>query len=377
MAKELRVIDVTTPSVLHEPLVRALNGSGPAVFPVDGSREIAPPARIPNDAVLVVQTSGSTSHPKRVWHTRASLLAAARQVQEELGEPGVWWMALPAHYIAGVMVYVRAFASGGGVISKGPDENIVSALLDFQKRNLAEGSSAPRYTSMVPRQLADLITAAEDDQEVLAALRGFSRILVGGQRVPELLFVRAEELGISVTRTYGSAETAGGCVWDGMPLSDTEADVIDGRLAIAGPLLAGGYVDDSKRTNDSFITRGTKRWYLTDDLGTIGGGVIRVTGRVDRVIISGGIKVNLDEVEAFIQSKYPGSSLVTAAVADDDWGESIAVVADVEFSENNLPEVVANQFGPAARISRLKTVPDLPRLSSGKPDRQAISRLLG
>ena len=122
MPKELVVIDVKTPSALHEPLVRALNGSGPAVFPVDGLREITPPARIPNDAVLVVQTSGSTSHPKRVWHTRTSLLAAAGQVQEELGEPGVWWMALPAHYIAGAMVYVRAIASGGEVVTKGPDE---------------------------------------------------------------------------------------------------------------------------------------------------------------------------------------------------------------------------------------------------------------
>ena len=255
-------------------------------------------------------------------------------------------------------------------------KDTVSALLDFQKLKLAKGSSPPRYTSLVPKQLSDLIIASEDDQEVLSALRGFSRILVGGQRVPEHLIVRAKELGISVTRTYGSAETAGGCVWDGAPLSDTEVDVIDGRLAISGPMLAGGYVDDSKRTNDSFITRGTKRWYLTDDLGTIDGGVVRVTGRVDRVIISGGIKVNLDEVEAFLQSKYPGSSLVTAAVAEDDWGESIAVVVDAEFSENNLREAVLNQFGLAARVTRLVTVPELPRLSSGKPDRQAISRLL-
>jgi O-succinylbenzoic acid--CoA ligase len=376
VARELLVVDVTDPKALIQPLTEALDGSGPAVFPVLGSGPPDCPAQVDDDVVLVVETSGSTATPKRVWHTRDSLLAAANQSQHALGEPGVWWLALPAHYIAGVMVMVRAIVSRGELVVKAPEQNVAEGLIAFDCEAKTLSRDLPRYTSLVPKQLADLLDAAEDHSEAREALAGFARILVGGQRVPEALVSRAAALGVTVTKTYGSAETAGGCVWDGKPLRDTGVDVVDDRIALSGPMVAGGYVDNVELTNEHFIERGGIRWFVTDDTGHIDDGVLNVTGRADRVIISGGVKVNLDEVEAFLHEAHPDISLATAKCADATWGEAITVVADKPLGYEAVKESVSSQFGPAARVIHIITVESFPFLASGKIDRHAISHLV-
>ena len=376
MTRELLVVDVTNPGALFGPLAQALDGSGPAVFPVIGSHPPDHPAHVDDDVVLVVETSGSTAKPKRVWHTAESLIAAATQSQEALGAAGLWWLALPAHYIAGVMVMVRALVGGTAVIVKPPHQDLTEALGDFHRDARSRETNHPRYTSLVPKQLSDLVDVAERDEEAREALAGFSRILVGGQRVPEDLVARAKALGVSVTKTYGSAETAGGCVWDGRPLADTTIDIVDSRVALSGPMLAGGYLGDDQRTREHFIEKNATRWFLTDDVGFLDGGVLTVNGRADRVIISGGVKVNLDEVEASLQATFPDLTLATARVVDATWGEAIAIVAEGVLSEDAARELVLKHFGPAARVVRVIQTERVPLLSSGKIDRLAIDALV-
>src|SRR5690606_23493026 len=113
-----------------------------------------------------------------------------------------------------------------------------------------------------------------------------------GQALPEPLRERAADLGIRLVRTYGSSETSGGCVYDGVPLDGVGVRVVDGQLQIAGPQLADGYLGDEALTARAFIRdEHGIRWYRTGDLGLLEDGAVRVHGRADNVIVSGGINV--------------------------------------------------------------------------------------
>ncbi len=109
-----------------------------------------------------------------------------------------------------------------------------------------------------------------------------------------------------IVRTYGSTETSGGCVYDGVPLDGVELAIVDDEVRISGPTLADGYLGDPERTAAIFPADadGT-RWYRTGDGGELAGGVLRITGRLDNVIVSGGVNVSLDRVEAAVRG-IPG-----------------------------------------------------------------------
>jgi len=391
VARELRVVEVSDPNSLIGPLRDALAGYGPAVFPYVGSTPKGLPEQVDDQVALVVETSGSTATPKRVWHTAESLQAASAQSMSALGAPGVWWLALPAHYIAGVMVIVRALEPAGKLQAKDHTVPISDGLRAFHKSALDDYPGIPRYTSLVPKQLSDLLDAAESDLELRDALAGFERILVGGQSVPDELVDRAHPLGVRVTKTYGSAETAGGCVWDGVPLGDTEVDIVDGAVALSGPMLAGGYLGDPTRTKKRFVVRGNRTWYLADDEGAIVDGVLQVSGRMDRTIISGGLKVNLDELEDTLHGVFPGCEWVAVGVTDTTWGEVPVVVGapsgvkkgtvegeqvvseDVVLSLKQVQEAISHKFGRHAVPRQLVMLDAIPRLPSGKVDRRAVA----
>jgi len=285
-------------------------------------------------------------------------------------------LALPAHYIAGVQVLVRSIASGTEPVVLPPghfDPAVFTAH--------AELLTAPlRFTSLVPVQLARLVDAAADDQKVLAVLRRFTGILVGGQAVPTELVDRAARLGVRVLRTYGSSETAGGCVYDGVPIGNTVLREVDGELLISGSVLAEGYLGDAELTADRFIEQHGVRWYRTGDLGSVAAdGRVTVTGRADNVIISGGEKVSLDAVERVVRT-LPGFTEAVVLPADDAaWGQVPVLVVAAEQAPELEPVrcAVAAQLGRAARPVRIVTVAAIPLLASGKPDRQALRSIIG
>lgn len=427
--KPLLQVPVTDVAALRARFAAALDG-GPAVWPVPAApAPVAPPARSrrvipvpPSDAAataslggdgitrevgglgdvgevgevgevdegvaVVVETSGSTAAPKRVLLSASALRASAEASAAALGGHGRWVLALPAHYVAGVQVLVRGIVAGTPPVAMPPDEPFTAeGFADATMRLMRLRDALPRYTSLVPVQLARVVEAAEDEPSGHLArnLAFYAAILVGGQRVDPALVERAGAFGARVVRTYGSSETAGGCVYDGRPLPGVLARAVDGELQLGGPTLADGYLDDPERTAAAFSTDadGT-RWYRTGDLGSVGDdGTLRVTGRADDVIASGGVKVVLGEVEWAVQ-RVPGfADAVAVAVPDPEWGERVAIVtASPAPSGSDALEALrtatdAAGLPPAARPVRVVTAPagDLPRLASGKPDRVAASAL--
>lgn len=391
--KPLLQVPVTDVAALRARLADALDG-GPAVWPVPAPApvsDIRPAASEVGDGVaVVVETSGSTAAPKRVLLSAAALRASAEASAAALGGHGRWVLALPAHYVAGVQVLVRGIVAGTPPVALPPGEPFTAeAFADATMRLMRLRDARPRYTSLVPVQLARVVEAAEADPSGHLArdLALYAAILVGGQRVDPALVERAAAFGARVVRTYGSSETAGGCVYDGRPLPGVLAREVDGELQLGGPTLADGYLDDPDRTAAAFETdaRGI-RWYRTGDLGSIGDdGVLRVTGRSDDVITSGGVKVVLGEVERAVHAVPGFADAVVVRVGDARWGERPAVVAiragAAEASAALAALAAATDaagLGPAARPVRIELVDRVPVLPSGKPDRRALeARLRG
>jgi len=356
----------------------ALHGAGPALG-LGLVHDL--PAEVRSGAAVVVTTSGSTGIPKSVILSRDALTAGALATAERIGD-GAWLLALPATYVAGMQVLVRSIVADrepawlSGAFT--PQAFSAAALMMV---STDRGERVPTYTSLVPAQISKLLDAAADDSTVLTALRSFETILVGGQAIPAATLERAQQAGVRIVRTYGSTETSGGCVYDGVPLRGVAVRITDGEVRVAGPTLADGYLGDSAATEAAFVHDDAGvRWYRTGDAGVIEDDVLRVRGRIDNVIVSGGINVSLDRVERIVRT-IPGlESAVVVGVPDERWGEaSVVVVARGEAlrrsESTQLAEAriaVAEAIGAHARPTRLVLVDDLATLPSGKPDRETI-----
>lgn len=356
----------------------ALHGAGPALG-LGMVHDL--PAEVRAGTAVVVTTSGSTGVPKSVILSRGALIASALATADRIGD-GAWLLALPATYVAGLQVLVRSIVADrepAWLTGAFTPQAFAAAALTMLSTD--RGERVPTYTSLVPAQLSKLLDAAAHDDSVLAALRSFETILVGGQAIPAATLERAQDAGARVVRTYGSTETSGGCVYDGRPLRGVRVRVVDGEVRVAGPTLADGYLGDPAATEAAFPrdADGT-RWYRTGDAGIIEDDLLRLRGRIDNVIVSGGINVSLDRVERIVRSIAGLESAVVVGVADDRWGEAAVVVVPrgeaLRRSESvQLEEArtaVAEEIGAHARPTRLVLVDDLATLPSGKPDREAI-----
>jgi O-succinylbenzoic acid--CoA ligase len=274
-------------------------------------------------------------------------------------------LALPTHYIAGLNVLARSLAAETEPVTVVGEHFTASGFVDAVGRM----SLPERYTALVPAQLATLL----DDSSATDALAEFSAVLVGGQATPRALLERATAAGIRVRRSYGSSETSGGCVYDGVPIGTTTVQVVDGEIWLGGPGLAEGYLGDPELTAERFVTDAGLRWFRTADGGSFDAGMLTVTGRRDEVLISGGVKVALSSVEQVLREQPGLHDAVVVAVPDERWGEvPVAVTASPSFDADAATAAVAAELGAPARPARVLTLAALPLLSSGKVDRLAV-----
>ncbi len=319
---------------------------------------------------LIVETSGSTAAPKRVALGPDALRASALATSDAIGT-GNWVLTLPLNYIAGIMVVVRSLVDQTQLVDLRAEP--------FDAQTFANAVSqlpgGTWLTALVPTQLARLVELAERDDTAARALSWFSAILVGGQAIPAKLVERATRLGARVVRTYGSAETAGGVVYDGLPIGDTSIRTdSDGVLQISGSSLASGYLDDSERTEASFFTDPDgQRWFQTSDRAEITDGTLTIFGRTDDIIVTGGVKVSLADIDRVLE-QFPGNARATW-FADEEWGQVPGVISDVELNLDTVRAQIENELGKSARPYRLITVDHLPVLTSGKSDRQALHEI--
>jgi len=223
----------------------------------------------------------------------------------------------------------------------------------------------------VPTQLHRML----DQPDEVAALRTFPTVLLGGGPVDDGLRARAAGAGVRVVATYGSSETAGGCVYDGYALDGVALAIgRGGRIRIGGPTLFDGYEGDPELTA-SVLEDG---WFLTSDAGRLDeDGRLHVLGRLDDVVVSGGVNVPTPAVAARLRA-HPG---VVAAevlgVPDEEWGHRVVafVVAPGGLSLEEARAWVGAAHPRSWAPRRLLVLDEIPLLDSGKPDRLRLREM--
>lgn len=370
----------------------ALSGAGPALAPHPDDRPPNPAAgpgaplgHGEDDAhdptAVVLSTSGSTGDPKAALLPASALLAGAAATHDRLGGPGVWVLAVPAHTVAGVMVCVRAMTTGtrpavceltGGF----RPEAFAAAVATAQQAARTSGGRV--YTALVPTQVARLLDAGG---RPLASLASLDAVLVGGGPVPARVLHRAGEAGAALIATYGTSETAGGCVYDGRPLDGVQVDVTgEGLLRVSGDVVARGY--RSHPGHPAFaVTGGGRRSFTTDDLGRVDGGVVEVLGRADDVLVSGGYKIAPHVVADALRAVPGVADAAVVGVPDDEWGQRVCAAVVLERpgaaegpGASEIRADVSRALGRWAAPD-VRVVAELPMLSAGKVDRQALRAL--
>jgi O-succinylbenzoic acid--CoA ligase len=396
-----------------------------------------PPTSLPDDftdTALVVPTSGSTGIAKAVALTRTALQASQDATalffaREIAGDPdvrgafpgsdghGFWLPLLPPTHIAGIQVLARAVRTAqvhGRDRVPLPDP-LPDLSTHFEAAAFTRAASPaleqasvlglPAFTSLVPTQLRRILEdPTADGARARSQLGRFAAVLVGGAATSLDLLARARGSGIRIRTTYGSSETAGGCVYDRRPLPGVDLQNTDpdpdgvGRLRVHSPTLAIGYLN-ADGSGDRFGPEREERGigpagpgFLTSDLARIDDGELTIIGRADDVIITGGRKVVPQDVERAIERSPMVRELVADAVVvgvpDAEWGTrvdalvvpSLVPAVPAVPTAAALPSVVraALRTGPlpSYMVPRaIHVVPDLPRLGIGKVDRAAAAMI--
>jgi O-succinylbenzoic acid--CoA ligase len=365
-------VDGSTTAVdgLVAALRHALAG-GPAVLPV-GPGESGVAGDPGEGAAVVIATSGSTGTAKHVVLSARALHASARATAERLGGPARWLLALPAHHVAGVQVVVRSLLAGTPPV-------VQDLRAGFRPETFAAATRAlgteRRCTSLVPTQLGRILDAGG---AALDALRGYSAVLVGGAALAPQLHERALAAGVAVVTTYGMSETAGGCVYDGVPLDGVRVELEEGgRIRLGGPTLADRYLGDPELTAAAFA----EGWFRTGDLGRWRAGRLEVLGRADDMIVTGGEKVAPAAVETVLAAQDGVAAACVVGVPDPEWGQVVAAAVVVDGTldaalAERLRAAVRAALGRAAVPRVLRAVPRIPLRGIGKPDRIATARLI-
>ncbi|PSL00120.1 O-succinylbenzoic acid--CoA ligase [Murinocardiopsis flavida] len=383
--RPLQAVSGLTGPHLTELLARALDGSGPALLPIaehtpqplvralidtlrpsslrtpDGVTPLPHAEGVADDTALVIATSGSTGTPKGAELAAAALLASSRASTARIGAAAgqTWWCVLPTAHISGLQVILRALATGGDVV--------------FDPFDTPPGGYP--HVSLVPTQLRRLLAAGAD-------LSAYASILLGGAPADDALLEQARGAGGRVVTTYGMSETCGGCVYDGRPLDGVTADTDpEGRILLSGPVLFSGYRLRPDLTRHHLVADGDGRtWFRTGDLGGFGtDGRLRIRGRLDDVINTGGHKVVPGEVASVLAALDSVAEAVVVGRADPEWGTRVtAVVVPADPADpptlDRIRAHVRAHLPAHAAPRELDLRAALPLLDSGKPDLAALRR---
>ncbi len=345
-------------------LTAALHGGPPLLLGEVAADRLARSGEV----ALVLTTSGSSTGAGRpVGLTAAALRASAAATAERLAGPGQWLLTLPADHVAGVQVLARSVLAGTTPVRTpaGP----------FRPEALAAGiarmrTDVPRYVSLVPTQLVRVLRS----EPAVEALRSCAAVLVGGAALSTAVLTQARQAGIRVVTTYGMTETCGGCVYDGVPLRGTQVRIGEaGRVLLAGPMLAVGYLDDGEQP---FVEADGQRWLATGDAGSLTEGVLTVIGRIDDVILTGGVNVHPAAVESALAAAPEVAEVCVVGVADAEWGELVtAVVVPAPGATVSLADLRARTGGGPQAPRALVEVPALPLRGPGKTDRRRTAEV--
>ena len=310
---------------------------------------------------MEVKTSGSTGVPKRISIDKVRMRASARITCDflDLKQGDTALLCMPLDFIAGKMMVVRAIERGLELLSVEPSSHPLSST------NMANIGDPPSidFAAMVPLQVWNTLQVPEE-REALCRIR---HLIIGGGAISQALEQELRTLPINVWSSYGMTETLSHIALrritedyytplPGITLSQDQ----DGCLIIDAPHLC----PERLFTND--IAR------LTDDKS------FQIIGRRDNTVCSGGIKIQIEEVEAWLHSIGHDDVMVTYQ-DDTALGQALVYLTTADISTDSLRQHLPDHT-PSAKYwlpKRIIKVASLPITPTGKPDRARARRLTG
>lgn len=338
-------IDQRLPQAAKDSLIKQFKPS--VVIDSTGtSVEVSDSEPIQHNDALVIATSGTTGAPKGVVHTHDSIrsLLAMSQSRLHTSSSTHWLLCLPVSHVAGFSIVARSIVLGNPI-------TVLSKFDEVEVKNAALAGAT--HVSLVPTTL----------QRIDPTL--FNTILLGGAAAPQ-------NLPNNVVTTYGMTETFGGIAYNGKPLDGVELRINNECIELKSPSLFRSY--RGLNTNDS-----TGGWFKTGDSGTFDHDHIRVLGRRDDMIITGGENVWPHAVEEVIAT-FPGiMQVVVSGIEDEQWGQRVVawIVSSREVTPtlDNIRQHVKTQLPSFCAPAEVRVVKEIPMTSLGKVDLQVLKKL--
>ncbi len=318
---------------------------------------------------LLVCTSGSTGNPKAVEISAAALLSATKLVNAKFENPASWLLAINPAFIGGAMVIARAITQDQKW-EYGLDENgkfSPEIFAGIAQTFIAQNGRV--RTSLVAAQLSALIA-----QDHINLLKKFDAILVGGGQMSPEVYKNLKDAGVNLIRTYGMTETCGGVVWDGKALDNVNIRIENpanggaGRISINSPSNATCYHGNSEGIKQLNEITFNNHWIMTQDIGTYENTTLKVIGRSDDIVISGGVNVSVHAIENVLRDQPGVEDAVVFAMPDETWGTIVAAVIVGNADLLVLQDAVEKELGSPAKPRIIKFTHELPLLPNGKID---------
>lgn len=333
---------------------------------------------------LFIATSGTQGEPKAVMLSGANLeagtLASNRLLPLSAGD--AWLACLPLYHIGGMAILYRcAEAGASAVLHEG-----------FDPQRVWQDMAAYRisHISLVPAMLARLLDMHRDSPPPPS----LKYALIGGGPLSASLAARARTAGWPLCVTYGMSETGSQVAtlcwlpgdWApgqvGAPLPGLEVEMVDedgqptsgiGRIRIRGAAVMAGYANPQHRPGQGL----DNGWFVSGDLGRLDEqGHLSVLGRHDDMLVSGGVNVHPQAVEAVLE-RCPGvEAAALSAIADEVWGDLLVAIVEGEADEEMMDKWCRAELPSAMRPRRFVHVQALPRNAMGKLDRLALRSFL-
>lgn len=321
---------------------------------------------------LLVHTSGSTGKPKPMWVEKQRMLNSAHITCDFLGlRPGdSALLCMSLDYIAGKMMVVRSIERKLRLFSVKPsghplsDESLAKMVeMDFD------------FVAMVPMQVYNTLQVPQERER----LSRIKHLIIGGGAIDDALAEELRSLPGAVWSTYGMTETLSHIAlrrlngeeaseWYqpfdsvGVSLNSDGCLVIDAPLVCSEPLVTNDIAEIKQQETSSYSSD------ASSSLKTSSPHVLfRIKGRKDNVICSGGIKIQIEEVENLLRQHLDAPFLL-AKKKDEKFGEIAVLVT--ESGDLEGVEAICRQVLPKYWVPRQYLHFDqLPMTETGKPKR--------
>lgn len=332
---------------------------------------------IGSDLQLIVATSGSEGEPKGVMLSAESIAVSVAAFRARLGlrSDDIWLNCLPMFHIGGIMIMYRCMDADAGML--------LHQGFDAQKVWFDLNSYRVSHISLVPAMLVQLLDVAAG----AAPPESLRVVLIGGGHLSPELATRAHAAGWPLCVSYGMSETCSLCtVSDGNKAGTASGNVgllLDGfevslspqgRIKVRGSAVMQGYVNPDRSPGEGLSQHG---WFETGDLGEIDqSGCLRVLGRADDMLISGGNTIHPVEIEALLINCPGVDDVAVSSRLDATWGDVLVAMYTGNVSNDELEAWCRTSLSSSQRPREFVQVVELPRNDMGKLDRESVKAMV-